>query len=78
MHARKRGELTEVPFMVKDSKRFTETDGWGYATLSFDAGSKAYKLKPGQSDPSFAKNCHACHTAGANTTDFVFTAFTRR
>ena len=64
--------------MVKDSKRFTETDGWGYATLSFDAGSKAYKLKPGQSDPSFAKNCHACHTAGASTTDFVFTAFARR
>jgi hypothetical protein len=72
------GEETEVAFMVKDSKRFKDTDGWGYATLSFDASSKGYKLKAGQSDPSFGKNCHACHTAGAKTTDFVYTAFARR
>jgi hypothetical protein len=72
------GEETEVAFMVKDSKRFKDTDGWGYATLSFDAVSKTYKPKAGQSDPSFGKNCHACHTAGARTTDFVYTAFARR
>lgn len=72
------GEQTEVAFMVKDSKRFTGTDGWGYATLSFDAATKSYKLKPGQSDPAFGKNCHACHTTGAKRTDFVYTAFARR
>jgi cytochrome P460 len=72
------GEETEVAFMVKDSTRFKDTDGWGYATLSFDAASKSYMPKAGQSDPSFVKNCHACHTAGASTTDFVFTAFARR
>jgi hypothetical protein len=47
-------------------------------TFSFDAASKNYTLKAGQSDPSFGNNCHACHTAGAKTTDFVFTAFARR
>ena len=72
------GEQTEVAFMVKDSKRFPGTDGWGYATLSFDAASKSYQPKAGQSDPSFAKNCHACHTTGAKTTDFVYTTFARR
>jgi hypothetical protein len=72
------GEETEVAFMVKDSKRFTGTDGWGYATFSFDAAATIYTLKPGQGDPSFVQNCHACHTAGASRTDFVFTAFARR
>jgi hypothetical protein len=72
------GEQTEVAFMVKDSKRFARTDGWGYATLSFDAATKRYLPKPGQENPSFGNNCHACHTAGAKTTDFVFTTFARR
>jgi len=72
------GEETEVAFMLKNPKRFKDTDGWGYATLSFDAATKSYKPKAGQSDPSFGKTCHACHTAGAKTTDFVYTAFARR
>ena len=71
------GEQTEVAFMVKDAKRFKDTDGWGYATLSFDAASKSYQPKASQSDPSFGKTCHACHT-GASATNFVFTAFARR
>jgi Cytochrome P460 len=29
------GNLAEVAFMVKDSKRFPRTDGWGYATHDF-------------------------------------------
>ena len=31
------GAQTEVAFMVKDSKRFKDTNGWGYATLQYDA-----------------------------------------
>jgi hypothetical protein len=73
------GEETEVAFMVKDSKRFKDTDGWGYATLSFDAASKSYQPKAGQTGPSFHKTlCHGCHTSGAKTTDFVYTSFARR
>ena len=29
------GEQTEVGFMVKDSKRFRETNGWGYITFQY-------------------------------------------
>jgi hypothetical protein len=72
------GEETEVAFMVKNSKRFTETNGWGYATLSFDGASNTYQPKAGQKDSSFAKACDACHSAGAKTTDFVYTSFARR
>jgi Cytochrome P460 len=72
------GEQTEVSFMVKDSKRFKDTKGWGFATLQYDAASNTYKLHTGQKNPSFAKSCIACHIAGASTTDFVYTSFARR
>lgn len=72
------GPQTEVAFMLKDSKRFKDTNGWGYATLQYDAASNTYKPHAGQSKPSFAKACDACHTAGAKTTDFVYTSFAKR
>ena len=72
------GAQTEVAFMVKDSKRFKDTNGWGYATLQYDASSNNYKLHAGQKNPSFAKACDACHTVGAKTTDFVYTSFAGR
>ena len=31
------GTQTEMSFMVKDSKRFPDTNGWGYATFVYDA-----------------------------------------
>ena len=70
------GGQTEVSFMLKDSKRFPKTDGWGYATFQYDAASDAFK--PATKDPLFAGACHACHTGGAKATDFVFTAFAHR
>ena len=30
------GALAEVAFMMKDSKRFPQTNGWGYATFKPD------------------------------------------
>ena len=30
------GAQTEMSFMVKDSKRFPDTNGWGYATFEYD------------------------------------------
>ena len=72
------GAQTEVAFMVKDSKRFPATNGWGYATLQYDATSNTYRPHAGQANPSFAKSCHGCHTTYAKSTDYVFTSFARR
>lgn len=72
------GAQTEVAFMVKDSKRFPATNGWGYATLQYDAASNTYRPHAGQANPSFAKSCHGCHTTYAKSTDYVFTSFARR
>ena len=72
------GAQTEVSFMVKDSKRFTDTNGWGYATLQHDASSDTYK--PATNDPSVMRTlCHQCHTRGATKArDFVYTSYAKR
>lgn len=72
------GSQTEVSFMVKDSKRFPDTNGWGYATFEHDAASRTFK----PSKPTTASNarslCHGCHTAGAKGRDYVFTEYATR
>ena len=71
------GEQTEVGVMVKDSKRFKDTNGWGYATFQYDAATNTYK--PATSDPAVMKTlCHACHTVGAKARDYVYTNYARR
>lgn len=73
------GRQTEVSLMQKDSKRFPETNGWGYATFQVDETSGAYKPSANHKDASFARtSCHQCHTNGAKATDFVFTAYAKR
>jgi hypothetical protein len=72
------GTQTEVAFMVKDSKRFTDTNGWGYATFAYDSPSDTFKpTKPSTASGARA-SCHACHTAGAKARDFVFTHYAKR
>ena len=70
------GTQTEMSFMVKDSKRFPETNGWGYATFEYDAASDSFK--PATTNPSFARACHACHVRGAKARDFVYTKYAQR
>ena len=71
------GANTEVGFMVKDSKRFPDTDGWGYATFQPVGQSAAFKAKT--NDPTVAKTlCHSCHTTGASARDFVYTHYAAR
>jgi hypothetical protein len=41
------GRLVNVDFMVKDSKRFADSGGWGYAVFDYDAASDTFK--PGTS-----------------------------
>ncbi len=55
----------DVDFMVKDSKRFADSGGWGYAVFDYDAASDTFRPgtlagKPPQGND--AKCGFACHT----------------
>ena len=71
------GDLVNVDFMAKDSKRFADSGGWGYAVFDFDAATQTFKpgteagMPPQGND---AKCGFACHTRAA-TTDYVFTKY---
>jgi hypothetical protein len=68
------GPLAEVAFVIKDSKRFPETDG-GYATFQYDAAANVWKVK--HDGPEFVYACHGCHTL-VKARDFVFTDYPTR
>ena len=70
----------DVDFMVKDSKRFADSGGWGYAVFDYDAASD--KFTPGTSadkppQGNDAKCGFACHTMVKNR-DYVFTDYAHR
>ncbi|MBZ5593515.1 MAG: cytochrome P460 family protein [Acidobacteriia bacterium] len=68
--------LKRIGLMVKDSKRFPDTNGWGYAQFVYNAASDTFT--PEESDSSFGKTlCHHCHTL-VKAKDFVFTAYPMR
>lgn len=74
------GTQHDVDFMVKDSKRFAESGGWGYAEFEYDTASDTFR--PGGADDSppqgsDAKCGFACHTVAKNR-DYVFTAYGKR
>jgi hypothetical protein len=74
------GALHDVDFMVKDSKRFADGNGWGYAQFEYDPGTATFR--PGDTSDSppqehDAKCGVACHTV-AEATDYVFTAYPQR
>jgi len=67
--------LSTIQLIVKDSKRFPETSGWGYARFLYDAASDTFK--PYGSDSSFGKECYQCHML-VKDKDFIFTGYPRR
>lgn len=68
--------LRGISFIEKDSKRFPESSGSGYAQFLYDTNSAAFT--PFGADSSFgAKVCYKCHTA-AKATDYIFTAYPLR
>jgi hypothetical protein len=72
--------LHDIDFMVKDSKKFADSGGWGYAEFEYDAASDAFRPGTQADQPpqgNDAKCGAACHTAAKNT-DFVFTAYPKR
>jgi len=58
------GSRVNVQFMVKDSKKYAATGGWGFA--DFTGG------KPG--DKALHETCFPCHTP-AKDRDYVFTRY---
>jgi hypothetical protein len=67
--------LKSVAFIKKDSKRFPDTSGWGYAQFVYDSASHSFK--PFGADASFAKTCYQCHTR-VKAKDFIFTGYPLR
>jgi hypothetical protein len=74
------GRLTEVEFIEKNAKRFSDTNGWGYAVFDYNAASDTFTPgtlagKPPQGND--AKCGAACHKLAA-ATDYIFTAYPKR
>ena len=76
---------TEAPFVVdvpdvftqafvieKDSKRFPQSGGWGYALFNYDAASDNFTADPSPSDCG-----HACHVA-VKAKDHIFHPYQKR
>jgi hypothetical protein len=74
------GTQHDVDFMVKDTKKFSDSGGWGYAVFLYDAATGTFvpgglDAKPPQGND--AKCGAACHTI-AKSKDFVFTEYAPR
>jgi hypothetical protein len=74
------GPLHDVDFMVKDSKRFGDSGGWGYGAFEYDNTSKTFRPantadKPPQGND--ARCGFGCHTLVAKQ-DYVFTHYAGR
>jgi hypothetical protein len=72
--------LHDIDFMVKDSKRFAGSGGWGYAEFEYDSASDTFRPgtltdQPPQANDS--KCGFACHTI-VTKRDFVFTEYPKR
>jgi hypothetical protein len=57
------GPATNVQFMIKDSKKYASTGGWGF-----------FQFTNGKPDRIVQTSCFACH-APRSVTDFVFTRY---
>jgi cytochrome P460 len=74
------GRQHDVDFMVKDSKRFLDSGGWGWGAFELDSASGKFtpattKATPPQGND--AKCGFACHTIVKNR-DYVFTDYAQR
>lgn len=60
------GAFFQVEFMIRDSKKYARTLGWGWARW------RGTDLKPYGKDETFSSECVGCHRPLANT-NYVFT-----
>ena len=74
------GTQHDVDFMEKDSKRFADSGGWGYAEFEYDAASDTFRpgtLADQPPQANDAKCGFACHTI-VKTRDYLFTEYGKR
>lgn len=74
------GAQHDVDFMEKDSKRFADSGGWGWAVFDYDPATDTFTPgttadKPPQAND--AKCGFTCHTS-VKTKDYVFTDYAHR
>jgi hypothetical protein len=74
------GTQHDVDLMVKDSKRFADSGGWGYAYFLYDVKSDTFRPATVNDQPpqeNDAKCGYACHATVENR-DYVFTYYQHR
>ena len=74
------GTLHDVDFMVKDSTRFADSGGWGWAVFKYDAASDTFAAGTTADQPPQANDAKCgfvCHTI-VKTRDYVFTEYGKR
>jgi hypothetical protein len=74
------GTQHDVDFMVKDSKRFADSGGWGYGTFEYDTASDKFTPGTMADKPPQGNNAScgfACHTT-VKAGDYVFTQYAHR
>jgi hypothetical protein len=74
------GALDNVDFMVKDSKRFADSGGWGWAAFNYVSSSDTFTPATKADKPPQANDAKCgltCHTK-AKARDYVFTEYGRR
>jgi len=64
--------FTQAFVIEKDSKRFPQTGGWGYALFNYDAATGTFAA-----DPATADCGHACHVA-VKSKDYIFHPYQTR
>jgi Cytochrome P460 len=72
--------LHDVDFMVKDSKRFADSGGWGWAAFRYNGASDTFTPATTTDEPPQANDAKcglACHTI-VKTRDYVFTDYGKR
>src|SRR5262249_40096902 len=74
------GTQHDVDFMMKDSKRFADSGGWGWAVFKIDSASGTFTPGTLADEPpqgNDAKCGYTCHTT-VKTKDYVFTEYGKR
>jgi hypothetical protein len=72
--------LHDVDFMVKDSKRFADSGGWGYGAFEYDPASDTFRAGTTADHPpqgNDAKCGFSCHSI-VKQRDYVFTDYAKR
>jgi hypothetical protein len=74
------GDLKEVEFIEKDSRRFPDGHGWGYAVFNYDPTTDKFTPATAADRPPQANDAKcgvACHNLAA-AKDYIFTAYPKR